>query len=247
MVDAVPSPGGSGARPGSGSVAFDRGTGRPRSERLRLIDHSIKPVSDDASTREELLEAAYEVLVDPEIEGFTTAAVAEAAGRNQSLVHYHFDTKGDLVIDLFEYLHEVSDVPFDADGPAEAPRERLETLLLSLVWTEDDAAPHEGTAEEARQFKRGLLWLSSKAVTDEELRAAMAADFESLWESVHATIEAGQAAGDFREDVDAEAATALFLAAAGGAQTWDAMYGEDARDDLVVDAMRTLIEEWLVA
>lgn len=204
-------------------------------------------MSDDGSTREELLDAAYEVLVDPEYEGFTTAAVADAAGRNQSLVHYHFDTKGDLVIELFEYLHELSDAPFDAAPDPESPVERLETLLVALVWADTDDVPHSGTAEEAREFKRGLLWLASKAVSDDDLRAAMAADFESLWESVRTTIEAGQSTGDFRGDVDPETATALFLAAVGGAQTWDAMYSEDARDDLVVDGIRTLIEEWLVA
>ncbi|AGN01456.1 TetR family transcriptional regulator [Salinarchaeum sp. Harcht-Bsk1] len=204
-------------------------------------------MSDDRSTREELLDAAYEVLVSPEYEGFTTAAVAEAAGRNQSLVHYYFDTKRDLVLALFDYLHEIADEHLAAAADAEDPADRLEALLTYLVWADPDATDGEDTLEDAIAFKRGLLWLEAQALTDEDLRAAMDADRRYFWDAVESTIREGIERGRFRASIDPEATAALLVAAVGGAQTWAAIYGEEARDQLVVEAMETLIQEWLVA
>jgi AcrR family transcriptional regulator len=204
-------------------------------------------MSDGGSTREELLDAAYEVLVDPEYEGFTTAAVADAAGRNQSLVHYHFDTKAELIRALFDYLHEIVDEPIDAAAAIDDPVERLTALLSFLLWIDEDAFHAPAGREEAIAFKRGFLWLESQAPYDEELREAMAENRDGIWDAVRATIEDGIESGRFRDDVDSELVTALLNAAVGGAMTWGAIYGEDSREELVVDAIETLIEEWLVA
>ena len=204
-------------------------------------------MSDVSSTREELLDAAYEVLVSQEYEGFTTAAVAEAADRNQSLVHYYFDTKRDLVLALFDYLESVVDDPMDAAAEIDDPAERLRSILSYLLWVDDDAFHAPGSREEAVAFKRGFLWLESQALSDPALREAMAENRASIRRAVQAAIEDGIERGRFREDVDPDAVTAFLLAAVGGAMSWGALDGTDARDELVLATMDAVIEEWLVA
>lgn len=203
-------------------------------------------MSDDGSTREELLDAAYEVLVDPEYEGFTTAAVADAASRNQSLVHYHFDTKRELVLALFDYLHEIAEEHIATVADTDDPADRLRTLLAYVVWADPEGISGAATIEEAIAFKRGLLWLEAQAIHDDDLTEAMAADRRFFWNAVEATIQDGIEQGRFREDVDPESIAALLCAAVGGAQTWGAIYGADARDELVVEGMEALVDEWLV-
>lgn len=203
-------------------------------------------MGDDSSTREDLLEAAKTVLVDPEYEGFTTAAVAEEADRNQALIHYYFDTKRDLVIELFEYLQEEAAEELAAVATEDDPADRLVALLSILLWADPAEPGGPAPAEEAIEFKRGLLWLNAQAAYDPDLREATAADLEHFWDRVEATIREGIERGIFR-DVDPAATTALLVAAVDGAQTWGAIYGADARDDLVLDAIETVVTEWLRA
>lgn len=203
-------------------------------------------MANDSSTREELLEAAMAVLVDSEYEGFTTAAVAEEAGRNQALIHYYFDTKRDLVIELFEYLQEQAAEELAAAADEDDPADRLVTLLSILLWADPTEPDGPASTEEAIEFKRGLLWLNAQAAYDPDLREATATDLKHFWDRVEATIREGIERGVFR-DVDPAATTALLVAAVDGAQTWGAIYGADARDDLVLDAIETLVAEWLRA
>ncbi len=203
-------------------------------------------MTDDSSTREDLLEAAKTVLVDSEYEGFTTAAVAEEADRNQALIHYYFDTKHDLVIELFEYLQKETAEELAAAADEDDPADRLVALLSFLLWADPTEPGGPASTEEAIEFKRGLLWLDAQAAYDPDLREATAVDLEYFWDRVEATIREGIEQGVFR-DVDPAATTALLVAAVDGAQTWGAIYGADARDDLVLDAIETVVTEWLRA
>lgn len=52
-----------------------------------------------ASTRQRILDAATELLGEGGVRGITTRAVSERAGVNNALVHYHFGTKGALLVE----------------------------------------------------------------------------------------------------------------------------------------------------
>jgi AcrR family transcriptional regulator len=55
-----------------------------------------------ADTREQILDAARDVLVAQGYAGTTTRAIAEAAGVRPSLVHYHFGGKQQLLVAVLE-------------------------------------------------------------------------------------------------------------------------------------------------
>jgi AcrR family transcriptional regulator len=57
-------------------------------------------VARGEATREQILDAAAELLRDEGSVGTTTRAVAERAGVRLSLVHYHFGAKGQLLAEL---------------------------------------------------------------------------------------------------------------------------------------------------
>lgn len=52
-------------------------------------------------TKDEILMTTQAVLAEHGFHGLTTQRVADAAGVNQSLVHYHFNTKSGLVVAFF--------------------------------------------------------------------------------------------------------------------------------------------------
>ncbi|HXY95243.1 MAG TPA: helix-turn-helix domain-containing protein, partial [Acidimicrobiia bacterium] len=54
------------------------------------------------ATRKALLDAAEELLIVKGASGITTRKVAERAGVNQALVHYHFGTIEDLLVAVLE-------------------------------------------------------------------------------------------------------------------------------------------------
>jgi AcrR family transcriptional regulator len=57
-------------------------------------------MQDTPSTRDRILAEAGIALGDTGLPGLTIAAVAERAGVSSALVHYHFDTKGRLLVAL---------------------------------------------------------------------------------------------------------------------------------------------------
>ncbi|HKT44359.1 MAG TPA: TetR family transcriptional regulator, partial [Gaiellaceae bacterium] len=59
-----------------------------------------------ADTREQILDAARDVLVAQGYAGTTTRAIAEAAGVRPSLVHYHFGGKQQLLVAVLERENE---------------------------------------------------------------------------------------------------------------------------------------------
>lgn len=195
----------------------------------------------DPSTEEEIRWAAYGVLVENGYDEFTTQAVADAAGVSQSLVHYYFDTKADLVFALFEngLEHLLSEVEDRLD--ADEPQERLLELARYMLRGEEDE-----DFEDIVDFARLLLEIEAQAPYDDRLREAVAYDQDVLREYVADDVAAGVETGQFR-DVDPDAFAALYVSAIRSAQNWRAIFADDEYTAPVLDGLESLIEEFLVA
>lgn len=153
-----------------------------------------------AETREELLRATYRVLAEHGFAGLTTQRVADEADRSQSLVHYHFDTKEDLVVAFLSWVREnEGDWLADVDGDdAETRLRRFVDLQLSV--------PRD---DEHGRFNVAFLELQAAAARNERYAAALRAFSDLLQERLADVIRDGVEAGEFRA-VDPEA-TARFL------------------------------------
>lgn len=90
-----------------------------------LTDHSTKP-----DTKERILTAAFDVLSRQGYENTSIKDIAEEAGVAQGLVHYHYKSKQQLVLSVFEFVCrkvELGSVQGEA-GAIRAFAETKETL-----------------------------------------------------------------------------------------------------------------------
>lgn len=93
-------------------------------------------MSDDESARRDdtksaIMEATYEVLARDGHEALTTERIAAACDRSQGVVHYHYETKQDLLVSFIDYLLERRTETFpDPDGD---PSTRLAAALSNLL------------------------------------------------------------------------------------------------------------------
>lgn len=191
---------------------------------------------NDISTKEEILDAAYTVLVERGYDGFTTQAVGEEADRNQSLVHYYFETKQDLVFALLEKgLTQIQD-QLERVAESDDPADRLLLLAESLI---------DSSTEESLAFKRMMLELTAQAPYDEEIRNTLVHDYEQLLAYTVDIVCDGIEEGIFR-DVDPDAFAVLYLTFIRGAQFNAAAFGADTEADRLLSGLRTIVRDYLV-
>jgi AcrR family transcriptional regulator len=214
-------------------------------------------MSEERTTEQRIVDATYGVMVENGFDGFTTQAVADAAGVSQSLIHYYFERKEDLVVAMFENGLDYLTDAVEGEVGADDPRDRLLGLARYIVLAED---------EESLTFSRVILGLQSRAPYDERLREAARYRRAFLRDYVEAAVEEGIETGRFRE-VDSEAFAAMFVAATTGGLNWTAIFGgEEETDgaftpgadgkasaqvatdaDAVLAGLETVVDDFLVA
>jgi TetR/AcrR family transcriptional repressor of bet genes len=183
--------------------------------------------SNTETRREEIVLGLQRAMAERGYEKASVAAIAEAAGLTPGLVHYHFASKQEILLDLLERLARIWRGRAAALNPA-SPRERLGALLdawLALDATSDrDAvacwvalgaeairqpevrAPYERAVRAAQaelaDAVRGCLEAEQRALAESELIAAglMAAisGFMQLGVATTGVIAAGSAARTLR-------------------------------------------------
>jgi TetR/AcrR family transcriptional repressor of bet genes len=87
--------------------------------------------ASEATRRQQILRAAYEVASRKGIDGLTVRAVAAQAKLSHGLVHFHFKRKAQLVTALLDWVLATTAVLQIAEGAAQIPRahDRLRALL----------------------------------------------------------------------------------------------------------------------
>lgn len=193
-------------------------------------------MTDESDTRTVILDAAYTVLVEHGYDGFTTQAVADEAGRNQSLVHYYFETKRDLVHALLEKGLADLEEQVERFSTDDDPTDRLVTLAEFMIETSDD---------DSLASKRVLLELVAQAPYDDALREAIADDRERIQTYIADVVREGIDRGKFR-DVDVEEFAVTYETAIGGAQMNAAVFENEANDERLVAGLQSVVEEYLL-
>ncbi|UPV76879.1 TetR/AcrR family transcriptional regulator (plasmid) [Halorussus limi] len=196
-----------------------------------MIEYSINMVedADDVSTEQALLRATGQALREHGIEGLTTERVAEAWGKSQSLVHYYYETKTELVTAYIEYVRSNCNAEYEARA-SDPPTERIR-------WFLDFSAD---PTETERAASRVQLELHATAAHNDAYRAELNRLEDDGRAFVRQAIEDGITAGEFR-DVDVEATTSLLLSAHDGGvlRATTLERSEDA------DTLRRGLEEYL--
>jgi AcrR family transcriptional regulator len=182
---------------------------------------------DGTDTETAIMEATSRALREHGYAGVSMAKIAAEFDGSQSLLHYHFGTKDELIAAQVRFGREryeewAETLPGD-------PEKRLDALLTSVV----DAEFAGGDTA----MMAAIVEMYGRAPDDETLRAELRAYDETFRRLIRETIEDGQADGTFRE-IDAEAVTWLVFAVHESAVLRDVV-GEDA--DGLWDALEQFV------
>lgn len=162
----------------------------------------MDPFEEPASTREEILAAAYQALCEHGYADLTMEKIGAEFDKSVSLVYHHYDDKDDLVLSCLEFILEAFEEDFT--GGVAAPEQRLEEFV---GWV---CAP--SMEEDHREFMQLLLELRTHAGQDAEYRDHFTRSDDVFHAHLVDILEAGIESGTFEAcDVDSVASTVQTL------------------------------------
>lgn len=188
-------------------------------------------------TRSAIMEATYRALCAHGYGALTMQDIADECDRSKSALHYHYDTKAELLTAFLDHLLAdfESKVEASADLP---PEERLAGFVDWFVFDRDD--------DERERFHLALLELRAQGAFTEQYRKQLRRSDDLLVEMVADIIDDGIESGAF-EDVDPDETATLMVAALDGARTRQITLRDETYTDRVQDALiRRVIAPLLV-
>ena len=161
-----------------------------------------------AERREMLLAAAREQFARHGFHGAATAAIARDAGCSEAVLYRHFASKRDLLLATLEREITGRIAESRAIAPPPAPPSPTPSRWCCAA----------SSTTRSMWITARLILLSIALTDDPEVGETMRGWFGTVRAPLRAALEAGQAAGAVRDDVDAETLTwlwhGLILAAA---------------------------------
>jgi len=179
----------------------------------------------DRDTEEAIMVATYRALKTHGYANLTMQNIADEFEKSKSLLHYHFETKDDLLLAFLEYA-----IGWMADKVEEEtdddPEQRLRRYVERLtVGPEDDGS-----------WVLTLFELRLQAAHNEAFRERLAAHYEANRAALADIIADGVEEGVFHED-DPEAAAELIYASLEGARMATVSLGLDDVSLRTADAL----------
>lgn len=177
-------------------------------------------------TRARIMRATRQALCEHGNAGLTIQRIADESSLSTAAIHYHFDTKEEL---LDAFLNHLLDA-FEAELASEAtdPRERLRTFL-ETVFPDRDADDRLAVA---------LIEIKAQAPYHEAYRERLTEMDRRMRAVVADAVRDGVTDGRF-DDVDPEAVARFVVTAINGAHVRDVALDEDPR------RTQELIEQYL--
>lgn len=156
-----------------------------------MSEHRVK--RDPEGTRRRILEAATGQFTKFGLAGARVDAIATAAGSNERMIYYYFESKEGLYVAVLEAMYaqfaeREGSVDLSALQPAEAIRE-----LARSIWANLRANPQWLSLVNNENLHEGRYVVRSNS-----LRATIAPVVELL----RTTLERGAASGQFRQGID---------------------------------------------
>ncbi|WP_415379473.1 TetR/AcrR family transcriptional regulator [Halosimplex sp. TS25] len=196
-------------------------------------------MTGEDSTREAIMEATFRALATHGYADLTVQAIADEFDKSKSLIHYHFDSKADLMVAFMAHLLEGFIEEVEGSEAAD-PRDRLLRMAEIVVRG-------MGDEDATRDFHSALLGMRAQAPFDADLQGQLVENDQLIRGVIADIVREGVESGQFRE-VDPDHYAALFRSAIEGAQSHDVILGEDAPTDEAFAGVESyLIDDLLVA
>jgi AcrR family transcriptional regulator len=166
-------------------------------------------MADEPMAAEEILDGVYRALCANGYAALTMQDIADECDKSKSLLHYHYDTKEDLLVAFLEKI--ITDYEERLGEEAELPPvERLGGFIARFVFPPED--------NERASFHLALLEMRSQGPFNERIREKLTDSDDVLRGTVADILHDGIDAGVF-EDVDVDRTAALLVATLDGART----------------------------
>jgi AcrR family transcriptional regulator len=144
-------------------------------------------VTDVAQRRAEILEAAVGVVLARGFGGTRVVDVADALGISSGLVHYHFDSKDELLAETLKYAADADIARLEKSvAQLDDPLRRLDRVLRDYL-------------PEKRADESWVIWVDAwgQAIRNERLRAILT-ELDLAWSgAIEAVLQDGVASGRF--------------------------------------------------
>lgn len=186
---------------------------------------------DRTEAEEEIMRATYRALCEHGFADLTMQAIADEYGKTTAAIHYHYDTKDDLLVAFLRYLLDLFAEHVEEVETSD-PGERLELLLDRLL------ANHDGYSD----FAVAMLEMRAQAPYNDAIREQFRRNDEYVRDFLEAVVEDGIESGAF-DDVDPADVSRSLMTIVDGARTRFAVFDDP---DVLVEARRTA-DEYLEA
>jgi TetR/AcrR family transcriptional repressor of nem operon len=190
--------------------------------------------TDASETTEAIMAATYDALCECGYADLTTREIADRSPVSTAALHYHYDSKRDLLSAFLDHLYEEWEAEVaGAEDRADDPAARLHALIDAVLAVDDDVDEPLQTA---------ILEIKAQAPYDERFRERLRRFDERFHEAVRTTIAAGVADGTFRA-VDPGAEATFLTSAVSGAHVRKASLGADVAE--IRGRLREYVDERL--
>ncbi|WP_396612831.1 TetR/AcrR family transcriptional regulator [Haloferax sp. S1W] len=195
-------------------------------------------MDSDDHTRENdtqslLMEATYHTLCEYGYAEFSLRKVADEAGKSRGLVHYHYESKNDLLASLLDSLIERFEARFE-DSEGTSAIQRLDNIL---DWVAFGPALF---GRDSRDYFMAIFELRAQAPYDEAIRERLTRNYETVRSRVAAVIQAGIDDGEL-VPVDPQSTATFIVVSVDGARNTDLTLDTDE----AVETTLTAIEEFV--
>ena len=198
---------------------------------------SSEPTTNDlGETKAAIMEATYRAVLKHGFAGLTTQAIADEFDKTKAVLHYHYDSKEELLVAFLEYL--IAQFEAGLDVTDDDPVARLEFLIDVLLLGSEDGDPHANS--DHWEFHRAFLEVRSRAVHNDAYREQLTENYERIFRMFRSTIKDGVEAGVFR-DVDPDLAASLLFAAVDGGRIQQVAYEREETAATVREAIDELL------
>lgn len=196
-------------------------------------------MSEQSAASDEILDGVYRALCTHGYAELTMQDIASECDRSTSLLHYHYDTKEDLLVAFLDDMLSGYETRLGAERDC-SPETRLVRFLARFVFDPDE--------DERQSFHLALLEMRSQGPFNERIREQLRRSDELLRETVVEILQDGIEAGVF-DPIDVDRTAALLVAALDGARTRQItlVEAEDTYTRTVVEELLSQVVEPILA
>jgi AcrR family transcriptional regulator len=189
------------------------------------------PEATSGDTHDAIMGATYHALCKHGYANLTMQDIADEFDKSRSLLHYHYDTKEELMLAFVDNM-----VGWIGDRLAESDTEDPLARLSEAV----DGFVVEPGEEERETFALALVELRVQAVHNEKFRERLAAHYEQNVETIAGIVADGIEEGVFRE-VDPHRVGEGIYTSFQGARTYQVTLGAEGASLRMRDAIAEFV------